>query len=105
MLGVIEEEFGTARAVMSGADYMVAGKTGTAQVFTVAQDEKYDAETLDERLLDHGLFIAFAPVEAPSIAIAVVVENRGGGGVTAAPIVRRILDVYFEGAEYVPRQP
>ncbi len=103
MLGVIEEELGTAHTVMSGVDYMVAGKTGTAQVFTVAQGDKYDAETLDEHLLDHGLFIAFAPIEAPSIAIAVVVENRGGGGVTAAPIARRILDVYFEEADYVRR--
>ncbi|MFL2546137.1 MAG: penicillin-binding protein 2 [Candidatus Rariloculaceae bacterium] len=105
MLGVTEDTSGTARTSMRGTEYLVAGKTGTAQVYTVAQDEKYDAETLDERLLDHGLFVAFAPAEAPTISIAVVVENRGGGSVTAAPIARQMLDIYFEGAEYVPRQP
>jgi penicillin-binding protein 2 len=88
---------------MSGTAYRVAGKTGTAQVFSLAQDEEYDAETIAEDLRDHGLFIAFAPVEAPGIAVAVVVENRGGGSPTAASVARRILDTYFQDTEYVDR--
>jgi penicillin-binding protein 2 len=103
MIGVAEEVGGSARTVMSGTAYRVAGKTGTAQVFSLAQDEEYDAETIAEELRDHGLFIAFAPVEAPSIAVAVVVENRGGGSRTAAPVARRILDTYFQDTEYVDR--
>ncbi len=103
MLGVTEEVGGSARRVMLGAPYRVAGKTGTAQVFSLAQDEKYDAESIDANLRDHGLFIAFAPAEAPTISIAAVVENRGGGSVTAAPIVRTLLDTYFEEADYVAR--
>jgi penicillin-binding protein 2 len=104
MLGVTEETTGTARSSMRGTEFHVAGKTGTAQVFSVAQDEKYDAENLAEHLKDHGLFIAFAPAEEPTIAIAIVVENRGGGSVTAAPIARTMLDIYLDGAEHEPRQ-
>ena len=101
MIGVTEEVGGSARTVMRGTAYRVAGKTGTAQVFSLEQDEEYDAETIADELRDHGLFIAFAPVEAPSIAVAVVVENRGGGSRTAAPVARRILDTYFQDTEYV----
>ena len=90
---------------MRGTAYRLAGKTGTAQVFSIAQDEEYDEENVADRLRDHGLFLAYAPAEAPSISLAVVVENRGGGSRTAAPIARQILDVYFEGAAYVARQP
>jgi penicillin-binding protein 2 len=105
MLGVTEEIGGSARTVMRGTAYRLAGKTGTAQVFSLGQDEEYDEENLEDRLRDHGLFLAYAPAEAPSISLAVVVENRGGGSRTAAPIARQILDVYFEGATYVARQP
>lgn len=105
MLGVTENIGGSAREVMAGTAYRVAGKTGTVQVYSLAQDEEYDEENLEERLRDHGLFLAYAPAEAPSISLAVVVENRGGGSRTAAPIARQILDVYFTGAEYVARQP
>lgn len=104
MLGVTEDIGGSAREVMAGTAYRVAGKTGTVQVYSLAQDEEYDEENLDERLRDHGLFLAYAPAEAPSISLAVVVENRGGGSRTAAPIARQILDVYFTEAEYVARQ-
>ena len=104
MLGVTEDIGGSAREVMAGTAYRVAGKTGTAQVYSLAQDEEYDEENLEERLRDHGLFLAYAPAEAPSISLAVVVENRGGGSRTAAPIARQILDVYFTEAEYVARQ-
>jgi penicillin-binding protein 2 len=105
MLGVTAEPRGTARGPMQGADYTVAGKTGTAQVFTVAQDAKYREAEVDERLRDHGLFIAFAPVENPEIALAVVVENGGGGARAAVPVARKVFDAYFAGEGYVAREP
>jgi penicillin-binding protein 2 len=95
MIGVTEETQGSGQTAMRGAQYSVAGKTGTAQVFSLAANEKYNAEEIDERLRDHGLFIAYAPAENPTIAVAVVVENSGGGGATAAPVARQILDAYF----------
>jgi penicillin-binding protein 2 len=102
MVGVTSEQRGSAQAAMRGAPYTLAGKTGSAQVFTIAQEEEYDEETVDERLRDHGLFFAYAPVEAPRIALAVVVEN-GGGSRAATPIARQILDAYFETEGYVAR--
>ena len=86
---------GTARAVGSGAQYRVAGKSGTAQVFSVAQDEEYDEEEIEERLKDHALFIAFAPVENPRIAVAVIVENGSSGSGVAAPIAKAMIDKYL----------
>ena len=75
--------------------YHIAGKTGTAQVFTVKQDEEYDEEKIDKKMRDHALFIAFAPVEKPRIAVAVIVENGGHGGSVAAPIAKRIMDYHL----------
>ncbi len=95
MLGVTSEPGGTGRTAMLGTPYTVAGKTGTAQVFSVGQDEEYDEENVDERLRDHGLYVAFAPFDAPEIAVAVVVENGGGGSTAAAPVARAILDAHF----------
>ncbi len=89
---------GTASRSQAGAPYQIAGKTGTAQVFTVAQNEKYDESKIDERLRDHAWFVAFAPADAPKIAVAVLVENGRSGSGTAAPIARRILDTYLLGA-------
>jgi penicillin-binding protein 2 len=86
---------GTAAASGAGAGYTMAGKTGTAQVFSVAQNEKYDAKTVQERLRDHAWFIAFAPVEAPRIAVAVLVENGGFGAAAAAPVARKVMDAYL----------
>jgi penicillin-binding protein 2 len=86
---------GTAAAIGHGAQYTMAGKTGTAQVFSVAQNEKYDAKTVQERLRDHAWFIAFAPVENPRIAVAVLVENGGFGAAAAAPIARKVMDAYL----------
>ncbi|MDX1562848.1 MAG: penicillin-binding protein 2, partial [Gammaproteobacteria bacterium] len=83
MLGVTAEPRGTGFAPMQGATYAVAGKTGTAQEIGIAQDGEYDEEAIEERFRDNGLFIAYAPAEAPTIAIAVVVENNGGGSRTA----------------------
>jgi penicillin-binding protein 2 len=91
--------YGTARASGKGADYSIAGKTGTAQVFTVAQNAKYNEKTVAERLRDHAWFIAFAPVDAPRIAVAVLVENGGFGASAAAPIARKVMDAYLLGAD------
>lgn len=74
----------------------VAGKTGTAQVFGIAQEEEYDPEEIAEKLRDHALFIAYAPADAPQIALAVVVENGGSGGSVAAPVAGQILQAWFE---------
>ena len=75
--------------------FKVAGKTGTAQVFGIAQDEEYDTETLERKLHDHALFIAFAPADKPEFAVAVVVENGGSGSKVAAPIARKLIQQYF----------
>ncbi len=98
-VGVTVELRGTARNSMLGTDFVVAGKTGTSQLFTIAQGERYVEEEVDERLRDHGLFIAYAPAENPTIAIAVIVENGGGGSRSAAPVTRQILDAYFANRE------
>ena len=87
--------YGTAKAIGKGAAYQFAGKTGTAQVYTVAQNEKYNAKTVDERLRDHAWFIAFAPADAPRIAVAVLVENGGFGAGVSAPIARKVMDAYL----------
>ncbi|MFI4868461.1 MAG: penicillin-binding protein 2 [Steroidobacterales bacterium] len=87
--------YGTAAAISKGASYTIAGKTGTAQVFSVGQNEKYVEKNVAERLRDHAWFIAFAPADAPRIAIAVLVENGGFGGTTAAPIARKVMDAYL----------
>jgi penicillin-binding protein 2 len=92
------EAGGTAAAGLGrGATYRIAAKTGTAQVFSLGQNEKYNANAIDERLRDHALFVAFAPAEAPKIALAILVENGGHGGAVAAPIARRVFDAYLLG--------
>ena len=86
---------GTAGAAATGAAYTMAGKTGTAQVFSL-NGEEYDEINIDENLRDHALFIAYAPADNPTIALAVVVENGGHGGSVAAPIARKVFDEYFK---------
>lgn len=86
---------GTARVVGHGAKYKVAGKTGTAQVFSVPQDEEYNEEEIAERLRDHALFVAWAPADNPAIAIAVMVENGSHGGSTAGPVARAVMDAWL----------
>ena len=105
MVGVTSEPRGTATAQMQGMEYRVAGKTGTAQVITIAQDEKYREEDIDERQRDHGLFVAFAPADEPRIALGIVVENGGGGSRAAAPVARKVLDAFFGAENYVAREP
>jgi penicillin-binding protein 2 len=95
MHDVMQSPTGTARASGLGAPYQMAGKSGTAQVFTVAQDEEYDEEEIDERLRDHALFIAFAPLEAPEIAVAVIIENGSSGSRIAAPVARAVMDQHL----------
>ncbi|MCT8179598.1 penicillin-binding protein 2 [Variovorax sp. CY25R-8] len=86
---------GTARSVFAGAAYQAAGKTGTAQAVTQAQNTKYNARALEEHQRDHALFMAFAPVNDPKIALAVIVENAGWGAGAAAPIARRVFDYWL----------
>lgn len=96
MVGAVTH--GTAAlAVGKNAAYAIAGKTGTAQVFSVGQNEKYNEKTVAERLRDHSWFIAFAPADQPRIALAVIVENGGWGASAAAPIARKVLDSYLLG--------
>jgi len=95
MIGVNIE--GTSATSVAGGQYVSAGKTGTAQVYTVKQNEKYNAATVDERMRDHALFIAFAPADEPKVALAMVVENSGFGAQNAAPIARRVFDFVILG--------
>jgi len=96
MVGVTNDWNGTARRIQVGAPYRIAGKSGTAQVFGVKQNEKYKESEVAERLRDHALFIAFAPAEDPRIAVAVVVENGRSGSGTAGPIARKVIDAYLQ---------
>lgn len=86
---------GTGRAIFAGAPYTVGGKTGTAQVLGIKQGETYNKNKIKERHRDHSLFIAFAPVDKPKIALAIMVENGGFGAAAAAPLARKILDYYL----------
>ena len=95
MTAVMSSTRGTARMSGRRSAYSIAGKTGTAQVIAIAQGEEYDEDSLKEEFRDHALFIAFAPVENPKIAIAVVVENGGSGAGVAAPVARKVLDHFF----------
>lgn len=103
MLAVTEDLRGSARPAFMGSSVRLAGKTGTAQVFSIDQEEEYDEEEVAERLRDHGLFIAYAPVDNPTIALGVIVENGGGGSRAAAPVARQVLEAYFDGVPAVAR--
>jgi penicillin-binding protein 2 len=96
MHDVVHGRRGTARKIGIDAEFEIAGKTGTAQVFGLKEEEKYDADKLAKKLHDHSLFIAFAPVDNPRVAVAVVVEHGGSGSAVAAPIARTILDKFLE---------
>ncbi|MBR2515712.1 MAG: penicillin-binding protein 2 [Halomonas sp.] len=86
---------GTARRTGVGLEYRMGGKSGTAQVFSLGQDQRYNAEELEERLRDHALFMAFAPLENPQIAVSVIVENAGGGSTHAAHLARAMTDAWL----------
>ena len=95
MIQVIHGLRGTARALADGLPYRMAGKTGTSQLVSIEDEEGDNPVNLPDRLKDHALFVAFAPVENPRIVLAIVVENAGSGSRAAAPIARKILDYYF----------
>jgi penicillin-binding protein 2 len=95
LFGVTQE--GTSARSFLNAPYKTGGKTGTAQVIQIKQGEKYDANKIDERHRDHALYMAFAPLEAPRVAIALIVENAGFGAGAAAPIARRVFDYLLQG--------
>ncbi|MGE8457387.1 MAG: penicillin-binding protein 2, partial [Pseudomonas alloputida] len=92
---VMHNARGTARKAAAGAQYRIAGKSGTAQVVAIKQGEKYDRNKLQERHRDHALFVAFAPAEAPKIVVSVMVENGESGSGVAAPVVRQIMDAWL----------
>jgi penicillin-binding protein 2 len=97
MTGVAHDRAGTAYGIGWNAPYKIAGKTGTAQVKSIKQGETYSEARTAEHLRDHALFVAFAPVDDPKIAVAVIVENGGHGGSAAAPIARKVMDQYLLG--------
>ncbi|MBP0598228.1 penicillin-binding protein 2 [Herbaspirillum sp. LeCh32-8] len=101
MVGVVKE--GTGRAAFAGAPYESGGKTGTAQVVNIAKNQKYDSKKLSRIYHDNGLYIGFAPADAPRIAIAAVVENGGWGAGVAAPLVRKAMDYFMLGKR--PNEP
>jgi len=106
MRSVVEGSRGTARAIAVGAKYSIAGKSGTAQVVNIPQGARYDEDKLTEFQKKHALFIAFAPIENPKIAVAVVIENGGGGSANAAPVARKVMDYYLldkESNELLPK--
>ena len=98
MREVVHGKRGTAKKLADGIQYEMAGKTGTAQVIGIAQGEVYNEDEVAERHRHHGLFIAFAPLEAPTIAVAIIVEN-GGGSSAASPIARKVIDTWLLGEE------
>ena len=97
MAEVMHGERGTARRAAQGATYRMAGKSGTAQVVGIAQGARYDSAALAERNREHALFVSFAPIEDPQIAVAVIVENGEGGSSQAAPVARKMMDAYLLG--------
>ena len=99
MRDVVHRNGGTAWRSGLDAKYEFAGKTGTAQLFSIAQHEEYDASLIPKELQDHALFIAYAPLEQPKIAVAIIVENGGSGSKTAAPIARKLFDHYLLNEE------
>jgi len=102
---VVNEPGGTGRALQR-READVAGKTGTSQVVGLPYEEKMrKMKSMASRYRDHALFVCFAPVEAPEIAVAVIVEHAGHGGSAAAPIARKIVDAYFEGKKSRDRTP
>ncbi len=93
---VTQFPWGTAKTAFKGATYKAAGKTGTVQLVAMGEDEEYDKKKISKRHHDNAVFVGYAPVNEPEIAISVVVENGGHGGESAAPIARSVLDAYFD---------
>jgi len=104
MYGTVNRDHGTAHKAFLRAPYISAGKSGTAQLITIAQDEKYDAKKIAEEHRDNAMYIGYAPYDKPQIAITVVVENAGHGGSEAAPIARTMMDYYFKDQVFPKHQ-
>ncbi|GAA0364515.1 penicillin-binding protein 2 [Bowmanella denitrificans] len=96
MYGTVNREHGTARKAFKDTKYISAGKTGTAQVISIAEDEEYDAEKIAEHHRDNAMYIGYAPYDNPQIVVTVAMENAGGGSSQAAPIARKVMDYFFE---------
>lgn len=105
MIGVVHSNRGTAHRISHGLTYKIAGKTGTAQVFSLKKGQRYNEKKLRRELRDHALFIAFAPAEAPKIAVSVIAEHAGHGGSAAAPVARDVIDFYLKSHERLPTEP
>ncbi|OOF84697.1 penicillin-binding protein 2 [Rodentibacter ratti] len=95
MFNVVHSGAGTGRKAFVGTNYHVAGKSGTAQVFSLKENQKYNAADLKKELHDHAWFTAYAPYENPRMVVAIILENAGGGSSNAAPVVRKIMDYYL----------
>jgi penicillin-binding protein 2 len=104
MYGTVNREQGTARVAFKDTHYTAGGKTGTAQLVSIAQDEKYDAEKLSKKNRDNAMYVGYAPYDAPQIAITVVLENAGHGGAQAAPIARKMMDNYLKDQTFPEHQ-
>ena len=96
MRDVVHSHRGTAKGISNGLDYEIAGKTGTAQVISIGAEEEYDSSKIDKSQWDHALFVAFAPVDDPQIAVGLIVENGEHGSSAAAPIARLVIDEYMK---------
>lgn len=96
MRDVVHSPRGTAKGISNGLDYEIAGKTGTAQVISISAEEEYDSSKIDKSQWDHALFVAFAPVDDPQIAVGLIVENGEHGSSAAAPIARLVIDEYMK---------
>src|SRR5690606_40210242 len=105
MAEVKHDKRGTARTAGRDSEDRMAGKSGTAQVVGIAQGEKYDSEALKERHRDHALFVSFAPLDDPQIAVAVIIENAEGGSSQAGPVARKMTDAYLLGKYLTPELP
>ncbi|XWY18815.1 penicillin-binding protein 2 [Bisgaard Taxon 45] len=95
MYNVVNAPNGTGRKAFVGSSYRVAGKSGTAQVFSLKENQTYDASGLKKELHDHAWFTAYAPYDDPKMVVSIILENAGGGSSVAAPIVRQIMDYYL----------
>lgn len=96
LYGTVNRDHGTAHSAYRNTSYVSAGKTGTAQLFSVAQDAEYEEENVTEKLRDNAMYIGYAPYDDPQISIAVAIENAGGGSSNAAPLARKVMDFYFD---------
>jgi penicillin-binding protein 2 len=96
MRDVVHSPKGTAKGISAGLDYEIAGKTGTAQVISIDAEDEYDSSKIDKSKWDHALFVAFAPMDDPQIAIGLIVENGEHGSSAAAPIARQVIDTFMQ---------